>query len=130
MRANEFTCTDYREEGGGLVLTLPGADPASALAADWSLVAIATDAGDVAETFAGFAARSATLDAATGAVELRLVSGADAAVIGAVRRLAEENAALKAESSDVMDAVAELGDVAADLMDAVTALADMAGKEQ
>ena len=130
MRANDYTCTSYRDTGGGLELTLPGADPTGALGADWSLVSIATDDGDVAETFAGYAARSATVDAATGDVTLRLVSGADAAVIGAVRRLAEENAALKAESSDVMDAIAELGDVAADLMDAVTTLADMAGEEQ
>lgn len=120
MRANGYTCTDYRREGARLALDLAGVGAEEALAADWSLVRIETDAGDLAELFAGWSAESATLSAAGGALTLRLACGAEGAALDALRDMGLRADALDAEAADVRarldstdEALAELAGIIA-----------------
>lgn len=108
MRANGYTCTDYRREGARLALDLAGVGAEEALAADWSLVRIETDAGDLAELFAGWSAESATVSAAGGALTLRLACGAEGAALDALRDMGLRADALDAEAADVREQLEEL----------------------
>lgn len=114
MKANGYTCTDCRCDGGALALDLCGVTAEEALAADWAVVRVCTDDGDLVEAYAGYAPRSATAHA-VGGLTLVLASGDDAAVLRAMRQVAEAQEAqrgVNAETAERLDeqdmALAEL----------------------
>lgn len=98
MKANNITAYDYAQSGDALNLVL-GCTVDDALAFDPSRIEIETDDGDLVEAFAGYAVKSATVDAQTKRVTLSLVYDADGIGAG-VNALAAENAALKAQVAD------------------------------
>lgn len=98
MNANGITAYDYSQSGDMLSLVL-GCSVGEALALDASRIEVKTDAGDLVEAFAGYAVKSATVDAQTKRVTLSLVYDADGLGAG-INALAAENAKLKAQVSD------------------------------
>ena len=98
MKINGITAYDYSQVGERLDLAL-GCAVDEALAFDASRIEVVTDAGDLVEAFAGYAVKSATVDAQTGRVTLSLVHDADGLGAG-MSALATENAALKARLDD------------------------------
>lgn len=118
MKINELTAYDYSQAGERLDLVL-GCTVDEALAFDASRIEVETDAGDLVEAFAGYAVKSATVDAQTKRVTLSLVYDADGIGAG-INALAAENAKLKAQVSDQQaqiedqaSAIEELGTMAA-----------------
>lgn len=118
MKANNITAYDYAQSGGNLNLIL-GCTVDEALAFDASRIEVKTDDGDLVEAFAGYAVKSATVDAQTKRVTLSLVYDADGIGAG-INALAAENAALKAQVADQQkqiedqaSAIEELGTMAA-----------------
>ena len=98
MKANDITAYDYAQSGDMLSIVL-GCTVDEALALDASRIEVRTDDGDLVEAFAGYAVKSATVDAQTGRVTLSLVYDADGLGAG-INALAAENAALKAQVAD------------------------------
>ena len=98
MRINGITAYDYAKSGDALSLIL-GCTVDEALAFDASRIEVKTDDGDLVEAFAGYAVKSATVDAQTKRVTLSLVYDADGLGAG-INALAAENAKLKAQVSD------------------------------
>ncbi len=98
MKINGITAYDYSQAGERLDLAL-GCTVDEALALDASRIEVRTDAGDLVEAFAGYAIKSATVDAQTKRVTLSLVYDADGLGAG-MSALAAENAALKARLDD------------------------------
>lgn len=98
MKANGITAYDYSQSGDMLSLVL-GCTVDEALALDPSRIEVKTDDGDLVEAFAGYAVKSATVDAQTKRVTLSLLYDADGIGAG-INALAAENAKLKAQVSD------------------------------
>ena len=118
MKINEITAYDYSQVGERLDIVF-GCTVDEALALDPSSIEVVTDAGDLVEAFAGYAIKSATVDAQTKRVTLSLVYDADGLGAG-INALAGDNAKLKAQVFDLqtqMDdqasAIEELGTMAA-----------------
>lgn len=98
MKANNITAYNYAQSGDALNIIL-GCTVDEALALDPSRIEVRTDDGDLVEAFAGYAVKSATVDAQTGRVTLSLLYDADGLGAG-INALAAENAALKAQVAD------------------------------
>lgn len=98
MKANNITAYDYSQAGDALSIVL-GCTVGEALTFDASRIEVRTDDGDLVEAFAGYAVKSATVDAQTKRVTLSLVYDADGLGAG-INALAAENAALKAQVAD------------------------------
>ena len=144
MKINGITAYDYAQSSERLDLVL-GCTVDEALTLDPSRIEVVTDAGDLVEAFAGYAIKSATVDAQTERVTLTLVYDADGLGAG-LSALAGDNAKLKAQVSDLqtqMDdqasAIEELGTMAAstDVQDqldeqaaAIEELANMVANEK
>lgn len=97
MKANNITCLDYVPIADNqMVLKLKGINASDALQADWSIINITTDDGDLVESFGGYAARSVTLDT-LGNLELLVVSGDDATTLKAINQLLEGTSRLNEE---------------------------------
>lgn len=105
MKANGITAYGYSQSGERLDLVL-GCAVDEALALDPSSIEIKTDDGDLVEAFAGYAVKSATVDAQTKRVTLTLVYDADGIGAG-INALAAENAALKAQLADAQSQLDE-----------------------
>lgn len=116
MRINGLTAYDYQSSGNDLALIL-GCGVSEALAMDTALIEVKTDQGSLVETFAGYAKRSATVDAATGRVTLLCYldkDGAGAAVDALAKELAaskEANADLQAQLAEQAAAIRELAEL-------------------
>ena len=98
MKANNITAYDYAQSGDALSIVL-GCTVGEALTFDASRIEVKTDDGDLVEAFAGYAVKSATVDAQTKRVTLSLIYDADGLGAG-INALAAENAKLKAQVSD------------------------------
>ena len=98
MKANNITAYDYAQSGDALNIIL-GCTVGEALTFDASRIEVRTDDGDLVEAFAGYAVKSATVDAQTKRVTLSLVDDADGLGAG-INALASENAALKSQLAD------------------------------
>lgn len=98
MKANGITAYNYAQSGDALNIIL-GCTVDEALALDPSRIEVRTDDGDLVEAFAGYAVKSATVDAQTKRVTLSLLYDADGIGAG-INALAAENAALKAQVAD------------------------------
>lgn len=105
MLINNVKAYDYRKSGGELALVL-GCSVDEALAMDSALLNVTTDDGDFVEAFAGYAKRSATVDATTGRVTLLCYLDSDGSG-AAVAALAQELSAAKAENADLQAQIAE-----------------------
>lgn len=95
MQANGLKAYDYAANGPDLVIVL-GCTMEEALAMDTASIEVRTDAGDLAEVFAGYSKRSATVDVATGRVTLSLyldTEGAGPAVSALAGKVTESVAA-------------------------------------
>lgn len=98
MKANDITCRDYERSGkNGMILILEDIAPDKAITLDWSLINITTDDGDFVEAFAGYQPHSVTLEVMTNYVYLELITGEDAAMLEAMKYLADCNAILQEE---------------------------------
>lgn len=98
MKANNIKCREYNSNGqNGMTFVLEGITPQNALETDWSIINITTDDDEFVEAFAGYKARSVTLEALTNYVYLDLVTGDDATSLTTMQKLAEENALLREE---------------------------------
>lgn len=119
MRINGLTAYDcYSPREGRLDLVL-GCTVDEALSMDCSRIEVRTDAGDLADAFAGYAAKSASVDAVTGRVTLSLVYDADGVGAG-IDALARENLSLRKRLDDAQAqleeqaaAIEELASIAA-----------------
>lgn len=113
MKINGLTAYDYQSNGNQLALVL-GCTVDQALGMDVSRVEVKTDAGDLVEAFAGYAKRSATVDATTDRVTLLCqldTDGSGAALNALAQELAAskaQNASLQAQLSEQAAAIKEL----------------------
>lgn len=104
---NGLDAAAVREDGRSLCIELIGASVEEALAMDTSVIEERTSAGDLVRAWAGYAKRSATVDAATGRVTLACYLDADGAG-AACDALAKRNAELEAANADLQEQVDEL----------------------
>nr|DAQ07478.1 MAG TPA: hypothetical protein [Caudoviricetes sp.] len=106
MKINNLTAYNYAETTDGLSLVL-GCSIDDAFALDPSRIEVKTDDGDIVEVFAGYAIKSATIDAATKRVTLNLYYDSDGAGAG-INVLAKQNAELQSRLDDAESALIEL----------------------
>lgn len=106
MKINNLTAYNYAETTDGLSLVL-GCSIDDALALDPSRIEVKTDDGDTVEVFAGYAIKSATINATTKRVTLNLYYDSDGAGAG-INVLAKQNAELKSRLDDAESALIEL----------------------
>lgn len=76
MKINGKIAYDYTHAGNDLMLIL-GCTVDEALAMNTAMIEVRTDAGDLVETFVGYAKRRAAVDAITGRVTLELFTTGD-----------------------------------------------------
>lgn len=105
MKINGLIAYDYQSNGNQLALVL-GCTVDQALKMDVSRVEVKTDAGDLVEAFAGYAKRSATVDATTGRVTLLCQLDTDGSG-AALNALAQELAASKAQNASLQAQLTE-----------------------
>lgn len=116
MRINGLTAYDCRSPRDGRLDLVLGCTVDEALSMDCSRVEVRTDAGDLADVYAGYAAKSASVDAMTKRVTLTLVYDADGIGAG-IEALAQENLSLRKQLDD---AQAQLDEQAAAIEELAT----------